>query len=85
MSINSKAIQLMGIDDKSTGDVGQGGIGRIAAKLPTVDKDHIEASSLGMIKGMNRRGLTTFGVLNFRFPERQSYYRSAWVRMLLSY
>ena len=62
MSVNSKAAQLMGIDDKSTGDVGQAGIGRIAAKLPTVDKDHIEASSLAMIHDMNRWGLTTFGV-----------------------
>jgi hypothetical protein len=62
MSVNSKAAQSMGIDDKSTGDVGQGGIGRIAAKLPTVGKDQIEASSLGMIKDMNRWGLTAFGV-----------------------
>lgn len=62
MSVNSKAAQIMGIDDKSTGDVGQGGIGRIAAKLPTVGKDQIEASSLGMIKDMNRWGLTAFGV-----------------------
>ena len=62
MSVNSQAAKLMEIDDKSTGDVGQGAIGRIAAKLPTVDKDHIEASSLGMIKDMNRWGLTSFGV-----------------------
>jgi len=62
MSVNTQAMQAMGIDDKSTGDVGQGGIGRIAAKLPTVGKDQIEASSLGMIKDMNRWGLTTFGV-----------------------
>jgi len=62
MAVNSQAAKLMGIDDKSTGDVGQGGIGRIAAKLPTVGKDDIEASSLGMIKDMNRWGLTTFGV-----------------------
>jgi predicted amidohydrolase YtcJ len=62
MSVNTKAMQAMGIDDKSTGDVGQGGIGRIAAKLPTVGKDKIEASSLAMIKDMNRWGLTAFGV-----------------------
>ena len=34
----------------------------IAAKLPTVGKDKIEASSLAMIKDMNRWGLTAFGV-----------------------
>jgi predicted amidohydrolase YtcJ len=62
MSVNTQAMQAMGIDDKSTGDVGQGNIGRVAAKLPTVGKDQIEASSLGMIKDMNRWGLTTFGV-----------------------
>lgn len=61
-SANSRALQIMGLDDKSTGDVGQGGIGRIAAKLPTVGKDQIEASSLDMVQQMNRWGLTTFGV-----------------------
>ena len=62
MSVNTLAMKAMDIDEKSTGDVGQGGIGRIAAKLPTVGKDQIEASSLGMLKDMNRWGLTTFGV-----------------------
>ncbi len=53
----------MGIDDKSTGDVGQGrhwpGSGETYQPWA---KDQIEASSLGMIKDMNRWGLTTFGV-----------------------
>jgi predicted amidohydrolase YtcJ len=62
MSVNTRAMQAMGIDEKSTGDVGQGAIGRIAAKLPTVGSDKIEASSLSMIRDMNRWGLTTFGV-----------------------
>ena len=62
MSVNTKAMQAMGIDDKSTGDVGQGNIGRVAAKLPTVSKENIETSSLNMLKDMNRWGLTTFGV-----------------------
>jgi predicted amidohydrolase YtcJ len=62
MTVNTRAMKAMDIDDKSTGDVGQAGIGRIAAKLPTVGKDQIEASSLGMLKDMNRWGLTTFGV-----------------------
>ena len=34
----------------------------IAAKLPKVPADQIEASSLGLIKDMNRAGLTAFGV-----------------------
>jgi len=34
----------------------------IAARMPRVPDDEIEASSLAMIKDMNRAGLTTFGV-----------------------
>ena len=59
---NSQALKMMGFDEKAMGDVGQGGVGRLAAKLPLATKDEIEASSLGMLKDMNRWGLTAFGV-----------------------
>jgi hypothetical protein len=62
MSVNTRAMEAMGINDQSTGDVGQAAIGQIAAKLPPVPEDQIGASSMGMIKDMNRWGLTTFGV-----------------------
>jgi len=34
----------------------------VAAKLPKVAPDQLEASTLGMVKDMNRTGLTSFGV-----------------------
>jgi len=34
----------------------------VAARLPKVAPDRLEASSLGMVKDMNRAGLTSFGV-----------------------
>ena len=34
----------------------------VAARLPKVPKDQLEASSLAMVKDMNRAGLTAFGV-----------------------
>jgi predicted amidohydrolase YtcJ len=62
ITLNSRALQITGIGEESTGEVGQAGVGRVAAKLPTAGKDQIEASSLAMIKDMNRWGLTSFGV-----------------------
>jgi predicted amidohydrolase YtcJ len=62
---NTQAWKLMGFDEKdqaAAGTAGQAGVGRYAAKLPLANKDEIEASSLGMLKDMNRWGLTTFGV-----------------------
>lgn len=61
-SANTRALQIMGLNDSSTGDVGQQAIGRIAGKLPLVGRDAVEASSLAMIHDMNRWGLTSFGV-----------------------
>jgi predicted amidohydrolase YtcJ len=62
ITLNSRALQITGIDEKSTGEVGQTNVVKLATKLPTADKDEIEASSLAMIKDMNRWGLTAFGV-----------------------
>ena len=34
----------------------------VAARLPKIAPDQLEASSLALVKDMNRAGLTTFGV-----------------------
>jgi predicted amidohydrolase YtcJ len=49
---------------RATGVVegGMGAVRSIAAKMPRVPDNEIEASSLAMTKDMNRAGLTTFGV-----------------------
>ena len=49
---------------RATGVVegGMGAVRSIAAKMPRVPDNEIEASTLAMIKDMNRAGLTTFGV-----------------------
>ena len=49
---------------RATGVVegGMGAVRTIAAKMPRVPDAEIEASSLAMIKDMNRAGLTAFGV-----------------------
>ena len=41
---------------------GMGAVRAIAAKMPRVPDSELEASTLGMIKDMNRAGLTAFGV-----------------------
>jgi len=74
--LNSRALQLMGIDDKGpandwvvrdsaghpTGRITEAGFRGLVAKLPTASPAAVEASTLGMIKDLNRAGLTTFGV-----------------------
>ena len=49
---------------RATGVVegGMGAVRSIAAKMPRVPDNEIEASTLAMIKDMNRAGLTAFGV-----------------------
>jgi predicted amidohydrolase YtcJ len=49
---------------RATGVVegGMGAVRTIAARMPRVPDDEIEASTLAMIRDMNRAGLTTFGV-----------------------
>src|SRR5204862_1347617 len=41
---------------------GMGAVRAIAAKMPRVPDGQLEASTLAMIKDMNRAGLTAFGV-----------------------
>ena len=49
---------------RATGIVegGMGAVRAIAAKMPRVPDSELEASTLAMIKDMNRAGLTAFGV-----------------------
>jgi hypothetical protein len=72
--LNSRALQLLGIEQSSTavgvvrdaagratGRLNEAGFRALVGKLPTASDDEIEASSLGMIRELNRSGLTTFG------------------------
>jgi predicted amidohydrolase YtcJ len=74
--LNSRALQLLGIDDKApandwvvrdnaghpTGRITEAGFRGLVAKLPEAPPAAVEASTLGMFKDLNRAGLTTFGV-----------------------
>jgi predicted amidohydrolase YtcJ len=74
--LNSRALQALGIDDKvpandwvvrdsaghPTGRITESGFRGLVAKLPAAPPAAIEASTLGMIKDLNRAGLTAFGV-----------------------
>jgi hypothetical protein len=73
--LNSRALQLLGIDDttpsndwlmrdaagRPTGRIGEAGFRRLVARLPTPSRAESEASSLAMMRDLNRSGLTTFG------------------------
>jgi len=74
--LNSRALQQLGIDDKSpsndwvvrdsagrpTGRITEAGFRGLVAKLPEAPAPAVEASTLGMFRDLNRAGLTTFGV-----------------------
>ena len=73
--LNSRALQAMGIDEKTqndsvvrdsaghpTGRITEAGFRALVAKLPQAPPAAVEASTLGMIKDLNRAGLTAFGV-----------------------
>ena len=73
--LNSRAMQALGIDEKTpsdtwvvrdaarrpTGRIEEAGIRGLAAKLPVAPANQIEASTVAMIKDLNRAGLTAFG------------------------
>jgi hypothetical protein len=72
--LNSRALQLLGIDQaptaagvmrdaagRPTGHISEKGFRGLVGKLPTASDQEIEASTLGMIRELNRSGLTTFG------------------------
>jgi len=73
--LNSRAMQAFGIDEKTpsdtwvvrdaarrpTGRIEEAGIRGLAAKLPVAPANQIEASTVAMIKDLNRAGLTAFG------------------------
>jgi predicted amidohydrolase YtcJ len=74
--LNSRGLQAMGIADsgpsndsvvrdsagRPTGRIGEAGFRGLVAKLPSSPPAAVEASTLGMIKDLNRAGLTAFGV-----------------------
>ena len=72
--LNSRALQALGIDQnpgangvvkdaagRPTGRISEDGFRALVNKLPTAEGADLEASSLGMIKDLNRSGLTAFG------------------------
>jgi predicted amidohydrolase YtcJ len=72
--LNSRALQAMGLDKaganewlvrdsngKPTGRIQEAGVREVAAKIPAPPANEIEASTVGMIKDLNRFGLTAFG------------------------
>src|SRR5205814_9916825 len=48
-------------EDKSNRRIDEAGVRTVAAKLPVAAPAEIEASTVGMIKDLNRAGLTAFG------------------------
>jgi predicted amidohydrolase YtcJ len=72
--LNSRALQALGIDQnptangvvkdaagRPTGRISEEGFRALVNRLPTAQGADLEASSLGMIKDLNRSGLTAFG------------------------
>jgi predicted amidohydrolase YtcJ len=72
--LNSQALQVMGLDDKTTvadverdkagrltGRVGEDGFRGLVGKLPTAKGAEFESSTQMMFKDLNRWGLTAFG------------------------
>lgn len=73
--LNSLGLKAMGIDDRGpqeawvvrdaagrpTGRITEEGIRGLAAKLPALTPEQLEASTLAMIRSLNRSGLTAFG------------------------
>jgi predicted amidohydrolase YtcJ len=71
--LNSRALQTLGINEKSpawavrddagrpTGVIEEAGIRALAARLPSAGADRLEASTRLMIQDLNKAGLTAFG------------------------
>jgi predicted amidohydrolase YtcJ len=57
--LNSRAVQALGIDSPS-GRIPESGVRDVAGKIPAAPASEIEASTVGMIKDLNRFGLTAF-------------------------
>jgi predicted amidohydrolase YtcJ len=58
--LNSRAVQALGVDSPS-GRISESGVRDVAGKIPAASASEIEASTVGMIKDLNRFGLTAFG------------------------
>ncbi len=87
--LNSRALQMLGIDDKTptdawverepsgrpTGRIVEPGLAPILAKLPAPPKESYEPSALAMIRDMNRAGLTAAGVAGCPADQEAVYQR----------
>ncbi len=73
--LNSRALQTLGLDNKTpadsfvvrdasgkpTGRIEEAGVRPLASRLPAATANEVEASTIGMIKDLNKSGLTSFG------------------------
>src|SRR5262249_8004229 len=73
--LNSRALQALGLDGNAsrsewlvrdsagrpTGRIKEAGVREVAAKLPAPPAGETEAGTIGVVKDLNRSGLTTFG------------------------
>lgn len=59
--LNSRALQALGMPNHPTGRMPEDGFRGLVAKLPTATGAQLETSTLGMIRDVNRSGVTAFG------------------------
>ena len=85
--VNSQALRALGIDEKTkdawvirdsagkpTGRIEEAGVRGVAGKIPAASAKDVEASTIAMIKDLNRAGLTAFGSAGCE-PEMLPIYR----------
>jgi len=59
--LNSRALDVLGVTDRPTGEIEESRIRALAARLPTASGDALEHSTRAMFHELNRSGLTAFG------------------------
>jgi predicted amidohydrolase YtcJ len=59
--LNSAGLKAVGQPDHPTGRFAEDGFRALVGKLPTAEGAELEASTLGMIRDVNRSGVTAFG------------------------
>jgi len=59
--LNSRALEVLGVSDRPTGEIEEAGIRALAARLPTASGDALEHSTRAMFRELNQAGLTAVG------------------------
>ena len=60
-TLNSRALEALGVTGSPTGQIDEAGIRALAARLPTASGEALERSTRAMIRDLNQAGLTAFG------------------------